>query len=57
MSNFVKIYDQTTGDASGRSRCVAVSRDAPRGGLSTTESVCGANVTEGQSPSVVLNLR
>ncbi len=29
----------------------------PRGGLSTTESVCGAaNVTEGQSPSVVLNL-
>lgn len=28
----------------------------PRGGLSTTESVCGANVTEGQSSSVVLNL-
>lgn len=27
-----------------------------RGGLSTTESVCGANVTEGQSSSVVLNL-
>lgn len=28
----------------------------PRGGLSTTESVCGANVTEGQGSSVVLNL-
>lgn len=27
-----------------------------RGGLSTTESVCGANVTGGQSLSVVLNL-
>lgn len=28
----------------------------PGGGLSTTESVYGANVTEGQSSSVVLNL-
>lgn len=28
----------------------------PRGGLSTTDSVCGVNVTEVQSSSVVLNL-
>ena len=27
----------------------------PGGGSSTTERVCGADVTEGQSPSVVLN--